>query len=312
MLYSVFLNHLIVIVYTNRRLKLKNLNNGIFYMLVSSFLGAFNGSFAKVLSVYIPALEIVFFRNALGVIIILAMLKHTPASIDIKNLHLLIIRGILGFIAMFLFFYTIAVIPLSDAVTLNKTSSIFVGLLSFLILKENLNIYKIVALILGFLGVILIMKPVGIDYSFSYIIGVLGGFFSAAAYTTIGKIKHLFDSRLIVLSFMGIGTIFPLIMFLLAPYLPQNPLITEFVFPNSLKVYSIIILMALIATLSQWFLTKAYSSPNITVVATISYTIIPFSVFFGVFLGDKLPDIINVAGVAFIVVAGILAKKGEK
>ena len=94
-------------------------------MLVSSFLGAFNGSFAKVLSAYIPALEIVFFRNALGVIIILAMLKHKPTSVDMKNLPLLIFRGILGFIAMFLFFYTIAVIPLSDAVTLNKTFIFF-------------------------------------------------------------------------------------------------------------------------------------------------------------------------------------------
>jgi len=280
-------------------------------MLASSFLGALNGSIAKVLSSSIPALEIVFFRNALGVLIILAMLKHTPSQIDTKNLPLLILRGVFGFIAMFLFFYTITVIPLSDAITLNKTSPIFVGLLSFLVLKESLNLFKITALILGFLGVVLIMKPVGLDYSFSYILGILGGFFAAAAYTTIGKIKHIFDSRVIVLSFMGMGTIFPLLMFLLAPYLPQNPLIKEFILPTSLKVYSLILFMAITATLSQWFLTKAYSSPNITLVATISYSIIPFAVFFGVFIGDSLPDSLKVAGIVLIVIAGILAKRGD-
>ncbi len=278
-------------------------------MLASSFLGAFNGSIAKILSSSIPALEIVFFRNALGVLIILAMLKYTPSKIDTKNLPLLILRGIFGFIAMFLFFYTITTIPLSDAVTLNKTSPIFVALLAFLVLKESINIYKITALLLGFLGVIFITNPTGISFDYSYILGVIGGFFAAAAYTTIGKIKHIFDSRIIVLSFMGMGTLFPLIMFLLVPYLPSNSLIKEFIPPTHLSDILLIVLMAITATLSQWFLTKAYSTPNLSLVATISYSIIPFSVVFGFFLGDGLPSFLKVLGIVFVVIAGLIAKK---
>ena len=280
-------------------------------MLASSFLGAFNGSIAKILSSSIPALEIVFFRNALGVLIILAMLKHTPTNIDMKNLPLLVLRGVFGFIAMFLFFYTITTIPLSDAITLNKTSPIFVALLAFVVLKESLNLYKITALILGFLGVVFITNPSGVSFDFSYILGVIGGFFAAAAYTTIGKIKHIFDSRVIVLSFMGMGTLFPLIMFLLAPYLPTNPLIKEFILPTALSDILLIVFMAITATLSQWFLTKAYSAPNLSLVATISYSIIPFSVVFGFFLGDGLPTLLKIIGIFFIVIAGILAKKNS-
>ncbi len=280
-------------------------------MLASSFLGAFNGSIAKILSSSIPALEIVFFRNSLGVLIILSLLKHTPSKIDTKNLPLLILRGVFGFIAMFLFFYTITTIPLSDAITLNKTSPIFVALLAFLVLKESLSFYKIIALLLGFLGVIFITNPSGVSFDYSYILGVIGGFFAAAAYTTIGKIKHIFDSRVIVLSFMGMGTLFPLLMFLLAPYLPENPLIKEFILPTHVADILLIAFMAITATLSQWFLTKAYSSPNLSLVATISYSIIPFSVLFGFFLGDGLPNLFKVLGIVFIIVAGILAKRGD-
>ena len=277
-------------------------------MLSSSFLGAINGAIAKTLATSIPALEIVFFRNILGVIIILAILKHTPSHIDRKNLPFLVLRGFFGFVAMFLFFYTITVIPLGDAITLNKTSPIFVAILSFFILREKLNIYKITAILLGFAGVIMIAKPSGFELDFPYFLGILGGFFAASAYTTINKIKHIYDSRVIVLSFMGMGSILPLLLFLIAPYM-NTPLIKEFILPKELNSYLLIGLMALTATLSQWLLTKAYSAKNISVVATISYSIIPFAVFFGVMLGDKLPDSITLMGIFLIVVAGILSKK---
>jgi len=287
---------------------IKDINNGIFYMLASSFLGAVNGAIAKTLASSIPALEIVFFRNMLGVIIILAMLKHTPSHIDRKNLPFLVLRGFFGFVAMFLFFYTITVIPLGDAITLNKTSPIFVAILAFLILHERLNILNILGVLLGFIGVILIAKPNGFELDFAYLLGILGGFFAAAAYTTINKIKHIYDSRVIVLSFMGMGTIMPLLLFMIAPHM-DNPLIKEFILPNDIKSYLLIGLMALTATASQWLLTKAYSSPSISLVATISYSIIPFAVFFGVLLGDKVPDAMTIVGIVFIIIAGILAKK---
>ncbi len=277
-------------------------------MLSSSFLGALNGAIAKTLASSIPALEIVFFRNILGVIIILLMLKHTPSNINKENLPLLILRGFFGFVAMFLFFYTITVIPLGDAITLNKTSPVFVAVLAFLILHEKMTLFKITGVLLGFAGVILIAKPNGFELDFPYFLGILGGFFAAAAYTTINKIKHIYDSRIIVLSFMGMGSLLPLILFLTAPYL-NNPLIKEFVLPTGLNSYLLIGFMAFTATASQWLLTKAYSSQNLTLVATVGYSIIPFAIFLGVMLGDSLPDYLTLSGIIMIVLAGILAKK---
>jgi drug/metabolite transporter (DMT)-like permease len=289
------------------------MDSGVKFMLLSSIFSAFNGAIAKVLSEDISALEIVFFRNLLGVLIILMTLKHTPALFSKDHLGFLILRGLLGFSAMIMFFYTITEIPLGVAITLNKTSPFFVAILAYLLLGEHATKKSVLALFIGFFGVILITNPQGISISYEHFLGILGGFFAAAAYTTIRRIKNHFDSRIIVLSFMGVGTVIPFMMFLLATiYTPPKYLeflISDFTIPQSTYIWFFIFLMALIATLSQWLLTKAYSSTNATVVGIVSYTNIPFAIGFGVMLGDPIPTVTAFIGITLIVLGGLLVKK---
>ncbi|XPV83870.1 MAG: EamA family transporter [Halarcobacter sp.] len=80
-------------------------------MLLSALLGALNGATAKFLSESMNPLEIVFYRNLLGFIIILISLRKSHISIDTLKVHLLFLRGLFGALAMVLFFYTIATIP---------------------------------------------------------------------------------------------------------------------------------------------------------------------------------------------------------
>ncbi len=282
-------------------------------MLAGALISALNGALTKVLTDYMPAMEIVFFRNLIGIALILYALKHTPPKLSGGKWYLLITRGIFGFLAMILFFYTIGTIPLGEAITLNKTSPFFVTILAFYLLKEHLNLSTLIALAIGFLGVILIVKPVGMSISYEHFLGVLGGFFAAAAYTTIKKIKDIYDSRIIMLSFVGVGTIFPALFLLCAPYL-KVPLALEFLFPvftfpESLRVWMLILFMAVIATLSQWLLTKAYSSSNLSIIGVISYTNIPFAIGFGWILGDAFPDSLTFLGISLIVLGGFLVGK---
>ena len=178
-------------------------------MLGSALISALNGALAKVLSDDMSAMEIVFFRNIIGVALILFALKHTPPKLNGGKLHLLFIRGLFGFSAMILFFYTITVIPLGEAITLNKTSPLFVSVLAYYLLREHLSKRTIAALLIGFFGVVLIAKPFDLSVSYEHVLGILGGFFAAAAYATIKKIKDIYDSRVIVLSFVGVGTLLP-------------------------------------------------------------------------------------------------------
>ena len=295
---------------------LKRIDIGVLYMLLAALISALNGAIAKVLTQDISALEVVFFRNLIGIPLIVYALRHTPPKLSGGKIHLLILRGFLGFSAMILFFYTIMTIPLAEAITLNKTSPFFGTIIAFYILKEHVSIVTLFALVLGFLGIVFITKPTGMVISYEHFLGILGGFFAAAAYTTIKKIKDVYDARVIVLSFVGIGTIVPAILFLISPYVnaPQSLsfLFPEFILPNELIIWLLIVFMALISTLSQWLLTKAYSSSSIAIIGVVSYTNIPFAVGFGWFLGDAFPDIFTFIGISFIVFGGILVGRKRK
>ena len=283
-------------------------------MLLSALISALNGATAKLLSQDLEALEIVFFRNLIGVVMILIALKKVPPILKGGKLKLLLLRGLFGFSAMILFFYTITTIPLGVAITLNKTSPLFVSILAFWLLNEKVSSRAIIAIIIGFAGVILISKPYGISFSYEHILGVLGGFMAASAYATIKTIKDIYDTRVIMLSFMGLGTLIPFLLFLITPYVSVpnylNFLFVDFVMPTSLSIWSLIIFMAVISTISQWLLTKAYSLSNATIIGVISYTNIPFAIGFGYVLGDAFPDFYTFLGISLIVLGGLLVKKG--
>lgn len=284
-------------------------------MLLSTLFSAVNGAVAKVLAEDLSALEIVFFRNIIGVTLILVMLAYRPPKLSGGHLGFLILRGFLGFSAMILFFYTITAIPLGEAITLNKTSPLFVSIIAFFLLKERLSYLGVAALFMGFAGVVMITKPSGIMMSYEHFLGVLGGFFAAAAYATIRRIKDLYDPRVIVLSFMGMGTVVPILLFMLASvYTPPEALsflISDFVLPDTPKVWLFIALMAVIATISQWLLTKAYTTTHAGIIGIVSYTNIPFAIGFGVMLGDMFPDLLALMGIGLIIAGGLLVRKAK-
>lgn len=294
---------------------LNSIDPGVLFMLISTLFSAVNGALAKMLSEELSALEIVFFRSLIGMVLILIMLKHTPPSLGGGRPWRLLLRGLLGFSAMILFFYTITTIPLGEAITLNKTSPLFVAVLAFFLLKERLSLKGIAALFMGFAGVVLVTKPMGITTGYEHFLGVLGGFLAAAAYATIRSIKAYYDPRVIVLSFMGMGTVIPLMMFFVAAVYTPPPflefLISDFVLPTSPGTWALIALLAAIATLSQWLLTKAYTTTHAGIIGIVSYTNIPFAIFFGTLLGDALPDLFAFLGICLIITGGLLVKKAK-
>lgn len=271
-------------------------------MLASALISALNGAVAKILSETMDPIEIVFYRNFLGVMILLYSFKKVSVSFNPSKIHLLLLRGIFGASAMILFFYTIATIPLGEAVILNKTSPFFVTILAYYLMKETITTSTFFALIIGFIGIIFIMKPFGLIISIEHILGVLGGFFAAAAYATIKKIKDIYDARVIMLSFMSIGMIISLGLFLFTPYV-------QFQIHSSPVTWALIGFMAIISTASQWFLTRAYSLSRASIIGVVSYTNIPFAIGFGVMIGDSLPDIYTFLGIVFIITGGILVTR---
>ncbi len=285
-----------------------NVRLGIKYMIFASLLFAFMGAVAKELSDSMSSIEVVFFRNVFGVILILLSIYKSPLNQTGGKLGLLIFRGIAGFVALLFFFYNIAQIPLGEAMTFSKTSTIFSAIFAYIFVQEKLGFKGWIGVFVGFVGILFITKFDGSNLDKTDYLGILCGVGAGLAYTSIRELRKFYDSRAIVLSFMTIGTIGPLILLIIGEFYTNEKLdflFAKFVMPNT-NDWLFIILLGLFATFAQIFMTKAYSHAKAGIIGTISYSNIAFSIILGMFLGDAFPDIWIIFGILLIVVSGLL------
>ncbi|WP_415248777.1 DMT family transporter [Sulfurimonas sp.] len=293
--------------------RIKELNAGVKYMLIASFTFAIMGAFAKIASAYMPSLEVVFFRNIAGVILVgIAVLKK-PLQNKGGKPFLLFFRGFMGFTALLAFFYNIAHIPLGDAMTFSKTSPIFTAIFAWMFLSEKLSLKAWAAIGVGFIGILFITQPSSIGLSKYDVLGIFSGVGAALAYTSIRELKNYYDTRAIVLSFMGIGTIGPVILFMVSPYLDMPELdfmLGTFIMPQGI-VWFYVIGMGVFATISQLLMTKAYGETKAGIVGAVSYSNIVFSIAVGMLLGDTFPDAITSIGIVLIILAGIMVARSK-
>ncbi|MGB3751201.1 MAG: DMT family transporter [Arcobacteraceae bacterium] len=288
-----------------------NIKLAIKYMLLSSFLFAFTGGFAKELSTYVSSIEVVFFRNLTGVIIILFAIYKSPLNQTGGKPLLLFARGFIGFAALLMYFYNIATIPLAEAQTFSKVSPIFTAIFSYFILKEKLSTIAWIGIFVGFFGVLFVTGFDIMSLSKTDWLGILSGVGAGLAYTSIRELRKYYDNRSIVLSFMLVGTIGPIILMIIGQYYTSDTfdwVIAPFIIPTGWAWFHIVGL-GLFATGSQWYMTKAFSLAQGGIVGTISYSTILFSIFIGMFLGDVFPSVSLFIGITFIVLSGILVSR---
>ena len=107
-------------------------------MVKASFAFSLMALGVKLVSRTLPSLEAVFFRSLIGTIMIVAVMKAKGVSLWGRKKGLMILRGLSGFVALSLHFYTIEHLPLGTAVMLNYTSPIFVAVFAVLFLKERI------------------------------------------------------------------------------------------------------------------------------------------------------------------------------
>lgn len=291
--------------------KISTMDKGILYMLFASFMFAIMGAFAKELSSSMSSLEVVFFRNVFGVVLIGFMVFKKPIKQVGGKPFLLFFRGLIGFLALLAFFYNIAYISLADAMTFSKTSPIFTALFAYVFLKEKMSVYAWMALFVGFIGIVLITQPEGLLLKKTDILGIFSGVGAALAYTSVRELKKFYDTRSIVLSFMLVGTIGPLVLLLLEPYIHVSELdfmFAEFSMPKGMDwVY--IVGLGVFATTAQMYMTKAYGETKAGIVGAVSYSNIVFAIILGLFLGDSFPNFITSLGILAIFFAGMLVIK---
>ncbi|PKO45990.1 MAG: EamA family transporter [Betaproteobacteria bacterium HGW-Betaproteobacteria-22] len=271
-------------------------------MLVAALGFAIMGTLVKIGAQKFSSAELVFYRSLFGLVFIWAFcFRHKrPLSSPMLGKH--ISRSLVGFVALILFFYAIAKLPLATAITLNYTSPLFVALLSTLLLKEKVKKTLLLALVIGFAGVILLLKPtLNNDNWVAGLMGLLSGFGAGLAYIYVKQLgqanepdwRTVFYFTLISTMCAGCWMLFDQFNALSWQDLP------------------VLLGLGLTATIAQLALTRAYRTGHVLVVASLAYTTILIASLLGILLWHEHLSLDAWLAIALIILSGIISLRSK-
>jgi drug/metabolite transporter (DMT)-like permease len=162
-------------------------------LVVSSILFGLMAFEAKRASARIPGPEVAFFRFAVGLGVVAAMGMSGRWRPRFRRYDLLLVRGLLGGIAVLIYFSTIAHLDVSIGTLLNYTSPVFIAILSPLTLRERIGGKLLLALGATLAGVFLLTRahapPGSVGLSRWELLGLLGALCSAGAVTGVRGLR---------------------------------------------------------------------------------------------------------------------------
>jgi len=272
-------------------------------MLIAALGFAVMGALVKVGATKFSSAELVFYRSIFGLMVIYAYIfaKKLPLATPVMGKQMS--RGLVGFVALVLFFYAIAHLPLATAVTLNYTSALFLALLMPLMLHEKPKPILYAMILLGFVGVVLLLKPSFAKQDLiAGAVGLSSGFGAAFAYVHVKQLGNLGEPDWrTVFYFTLISTIASGIWMLLQTYTP----ITWRDMPTLLG-------LGTSATIAQLAMTRAYRTGKTLTVASLAYTTVIFASLFGVLFWQETLSLSEYVAIGIIIISGIVSANVTK
>ena len=266
----------------------------IFFNISAFLLLPFMDGIAKHLSTEIHFIQVVWGRYFFMAFISLFVTyfffnKHLIIP---KNLYIQISRSFALFLSTILFFFSISIISLTEALTLHFISPVIVTILSVLILRESVGIRRWIAVFLGFIGALIVIRP-----GFNEInIATLAAFGSGAAYAfyIIGTRRLSMDSPLLTLVFTGItGAI---LISLVVPF--------YWTWLSSGQWF-LLISLASIGSLAHLLMIISFRYAEASKLAPFAYFEIVTNVLIGFFYFQDFPNKWIWIGLSFIVLSGV-------
>ncbi|MFT4968806.1 MAG: drug/metabolite transporter (DMT)-like permease [Chitinophagales bacterium] len=269
------------------------LSKGIKHMLVAGIFFSLMNIGVKYLD-NIPAIEIVFFRSLVTLVISAVMIKQLGISFLGNNKPILFLRGLFGVIALSLYFLCLQKMPFASAVTIMQLSPIFTIILAIFILKERVALPQWIFFAISFAGVAII-KGFNPDMPILYfLLAILAAFISALAYNMIRKLKDT-DHPLVVVFY------FPVVA------LPIAGLLTYFKWVQPTWVELIILIGIGISTqIAQVNMTKALQMEEVGKVSIVRYLTIVYAIIIGYVFFKEDYGWTTILGIALVVLGVLL------
>ncbi|HCE10262.1 MAG TPA: EamA family transporter [Oxalobacteraceae bacterium] len=281
------------------------------WMLFASFVFALMGVCVKLASNLYSTSEIVMYRGIVGVVFMGLFVKHQGGTLRTPLPWHHLWRGAIGVTALWLWFYTIGILPLASAMTLNYMSPIWIAAMLFAVGwwrgQTRFEWGVVAAIATSFIGVTMLLQPsIHADQWFGGIIALISGMLAALAYLQVRHLGQLGEPEYRVVFYFSVtGLVAGLLGTLVSPHVvtSSGPLWHA----HTGTGLALLLAIGLSATAAQMAMTRAYRLGKTLVTANLQYTGIVFSSGWGILIwGDSL-SWIGWLGIVVILVSGIVA-----
>ena len=234
----------------------------VFFCISAHFLLFVMGWSGKYLATSHHVVEIVFYRNLITFVAILAfiLLTRKLRLFRTKKPFLVAVRAFVGTVSLMGVFAALDHLPMAYATVLFFTSTLLTPVFAFLFLKEPVGIHRWSAVIFGMIGVIIISQPSGTFSIIGLFIALGTSCLHATIYTLLRALKTE-DPLTVTFYFVSFGFIAPGLLFM--PWLAK-PILAEETW--------LFLVMGISGGLGQLSLASAYKYAPASFVTPFAYT----------------------------------------
>ena len=239
-----------------------------------------------------PAIEAAFIRYAIGTLMIAPIiLRNWTGLPERKTLQLYIGRSLIHGVAVILWFFAMARVPMAEVTALGYVAPIFVTIGAAMFLGERLHLRRIIGVVAGFVGAMVIIRPGFEEINLGQLAQLSAAPLFAASFIIAKKLTAREDPSMIV-GLLSVGCTLTLLPGAILQWRP--PTVAEIGWLS---------LSALLATFGHYTLTKAFAAAPITVTQPLSFLQLVWATAIGVMLFGEPIDPYVVLGSLIVVSA---------
>ena len=250
---------------------------GYIFIVLSALSYCVMSIFVKLAGEQLATIQIVFVRGVITLLVTYLILLKKGIKPFGNNRDVLMIRGFVGSIALFLVYESLQRLSLSEATVIQYLYPIFTALFAGLLLSEDINKTIFFSIISGLIGIYVILDfpilNIGGAPRMDIIISLSGAILTGLSYVMVKKASNLKESPYVIMFY------FPLITVPLSMLLLNN----NWIMPSTL-IWVYLLMIGISSQLGQIFLTYGYELLPASKAAITSYLQVPLSVIAGIII----------------------------
>lgn len=208
----------------------------------------------------VPAAQAAFLRYFLGLVFLIPMMRPILAAhLTRRQVKLFAGRGVVHTLAVILWFFAMARIPIADVTAMNYLSPVYVTLGAALLLKEPLPPRRLAAVVMALVGAVIILRPGLREIDLGHI-AMLGTALMFAAGYLVAKQLSGEVSPAVVVGMLSITVTIGLAPFAAAVWVPVTLVNLGWLF-----------LVACFATAGHLTMTMAFAAAPLTVTQPVTF-----------------------------------------